>query len=385
MRTAASVLLVVLTVLTMVMATVAVWTRQTLMDTDRFMAVVGPALDDPVFYDGLGDVVTEEALTALALDARVSSTLLQVDAYLADALIEALDPDPATRRRLTRLERPSLTVLAPPITSALETEVADSVDGFITSEEFTDRFPDLVRELHRGGTALIRDDLTELPNVAVEGGDVRLDLIPVVARALELVTGELRALLPDVAIPEVLDDRPEVRREQLAASLGQQLPEDFGQLTIMSGEALGEVQATVARADRLVGLLVLGAVALVAVTLAIAVNRRRSLTYLVVGFLAGLALVLLVVRQVQTAIVGAIASPDGSRAAQVLLGELFSSLRTMAILVAVAVICVGVIAALAGRPPRPATTDPSPSPSRPNDRGPGFTPAGRGRHDERDA
>jgi hypothetical protein len=351
-RALASGLLVLLTVISMVTATVAVWARQTVMDTDRFMAAVGPALDDPAFYDGLGDVITEQALTALALDDRVSATLTQVDTYLADALIEALDPDQRTLTRLSRIERPSLAALAPPITSALEAEIASIVDGFITSDEFTDRFPDLVRELHRGGTALIRDDLAELPNVYIDGGDVRLDLVPVIAQALQRVTMELGDLLPDITIPQVLDDRRDARREQLAVSLGRQLPEDFGQLTIMSGTALSEVQQAATRVDRLVGVLALVAVALVAVTLATSANRRRTVAYLAVGLLAGLALTLAAVRRLQAAIVAEIASPDGGRAAQALLGELFSSLRTLTALTFAAAIGIASIAYLAGRPSR---------------------------------
>jgi hypothetical protein len=209
-----------------------------------------------------------------------------------------------------------------------------------------------VRELHRGGTALIRDDLAELPNVYIDGGDVRLDLVPVIAQALQRVTMELGDLLPDITIPQVLDDRRDARREQLAVSLGRQLPEDFGQLTIMSGTALSEVQQAATRVDRLVGVLALVAVALVAVTLATSANRRRTVAYLAVGLLAGLALTLAAVRRLQAAIVAEIASPDGGRAAQALLGELFSSLRTLTALTFAAAIGIASIAYLAGRPSR---------------------------------
>jgi hypothetical protein len=348
-RSWASVALVLLTIVAMVAATVAVWARQTAFDTDRFMTIVEPSLTDPAFYDGLSDVVAEQVLLALALDERVTATLTRVDSYLADALVGALDPDPDTLARLSRLERPSLASLAPPITSALETRTVAIVDRFITSEQFTERFPGLVRELHRGGVALIRDELTELPNVYLEGGDVRLDLTPVIAQVLRQVTAEYADLLPEVSVPEVLDDRRDARREQLAGALAVRLPEDFGQLTIMSGEALADVQRVATRIDRLVWALVALAIVLIAVTLASSPRRSRTLAQLAGGLLAGLALAMALVRWLESLLTARIANPDGSRAAQVLIGELFASLRNVTLLIAVAAIGAGITAYLATR------------------------------------
>jgi hypothetical protein len=351
-RSWASAALVLLTIVAMVAATVAVWARQTAFDTDRFMTIVEPSLTDPAFYDGLSDVVAEQVLLALALDERVTATLTQVDSYLADALVGALDPDPDTLARLSRLERPSLASLAPPITSALETRIVAIVDRFITSEQFTERFPGLVRELHRGGVALIRDELTELPNVYLEGGDVRLDLTPVIAQVLRQVTAEYADLLPEVSVPEVLDDRRDARREQLAGALAVRLPEDFGQLTIMSGAALADVQRVATRIDRLVWALVALAIVLVAVSLASSPRRSRTLAQLAGGLLAGLALAMVLVRWLESLLTARIANPDGSRAAQVLIGELFASLRNVTVLIAVAAIAAGVTAYLATRSER---------------------------------
>ena len=297
-------------------------------------------------------MVAEQVLVALALDERVTATLTQLDRYLVDAFTEALDPDPRTLERLSRLDRPSLASLAPPITSAVESEIVAIVDRFITSEEFTERFPDLVRELHRGGRAMIRDDLTELPNVYLEGGDVRLDLTPVIAQALRLATAELSDLLPDVAVPQILDDRREARRGQLETALAVRLPEDFGQLTVMSGAALSEVQQVAIRIDRLVWALVVLAVTLVGTTLVTSPRRRRTLVQLAGGLLGGLALTLVLVRLLGSTLTAEIANPDGSHAAQALIGELLASLRNVTVLITFAAVGAAVTAYLASRPTR---------------------------------
>jgi hypothetical protein len=60
--------LTVLTVLALVTAMLAVWVRTTVLDTDRFMAIVEPALSDEAFPAALRDVVAEQVLVALDLD-----------------------------------------------------------------------------------------------------------------------------------------------------------------------------------------------------------------------------------------------------------------------------------------------------------------------------
>ena len=57
--------LTVLTVLALVTAMLAVWVRTTVLETDRFMAIVEPALSDEAFPAALRDVVAEQVLVSL--------------------------------------------------------------------------------------------------------------------------------------------------------------------------------------------------------------------------------------------------------------------------------------------------------------------------------
>ncbi len=348
-------MLVVLAVVSFTAWIIAIWTRETVYDTDRFMEVVEPALADPAFYTGLSDYVSDASLEALDLDTRVATSLDVADAYLAEALVAALGPDPRVREQLRAFDRPTLGALSPSISAALEAQVVETVDRFITSEEFRFRFPGLVRQAHAGGVALVTDDLEALPNVYIEDGDVRVDLIPVVIDALQEVTPELRQFLPDVTLPAVIASQVQPGREQLreelGASLQVQLPEDFGQFTVVEQRSLAGVQQFVGYTDRLVWVTALLTLVLLAAAVVVSPNRRRTLIQLALGVVAGLMVAILLVRRLQEVVLGQLTDPDGIQAVQSIFRELALSLRNLTVLVAVVALGVGVLAYLAGRPP----------------------------------
>jgi hypothetical protein len=340
----------VLTALSATLATIAVWTHQTVFDTDRFMEVVGPALEDPAFYRATSAYVSDQVLEALDLDTRVTESLTQLDTYLSEALVEALDLDTRGQAILERFDRPSLTSLAPPITEALESRVTQVVDRFITSDEFRSRLPGLVRRSHEVGVALVRDDLASLPNVYVEDGSVRLNLIPIIADALRRVQAEIREFLPDITLPDAVSDLADEGRRQVADAVRAELPEDFGQLTVMSEQQLEAAQEAAARADRLVWAIVLFALILVVITIAVAPNRRRTAIQLGLGVAAGLVLGWVAIRRLEQAILAEILDPDGERVAGAILTEVLSDLGRVVVLVVVVALLAAVVAYLAGRP-----------------------------------
>ncbi|MFO7548102.1 MAG: hypothetical protein R6X29_04410 [Acidimicrobiia bacterium] len=349
-RTWLAVLLVVLTALSATLATVAVWTHRTLFDTERFMEVMGPALDDRAFYVALSGFVSDETLEVLDLDTRVTEALARIDLYLSDALIDALEIDARGQAILDRVDRPSLTALAPPITEALESRVTQTVDLFIASDEFRTRLPELVRRSHEVGVALVRNDLTSLPNVYIEDGSVRLNLIPVITDALRRVQAEIRDFLPDITVPDVVSDLAAEGRQQLAEAVKAELPDDFGQLTLMSEQRLDEIQAAAGRLDRFVwGILALTFILAVA-TIAVAPDRRRTTIHLGLGVAAGLALGWVLLRRIEQVILAEILNPDGEQAVRALLGEILTSLGSAVLLIAVTSVVVALAAYLAGRP-----------------------------------
>ena len=143
-------LLVLVTSLLVVASTVAVWGNRTVFDTDRFMGVVDPALEDPAFYDALSRNVSEQALAALDLETRVRARLEQLDEFLTQELVAALDVRDSVLTALSLVDRPTLADLTPAIVDPLEERVTNGITGFITSDGFRQRLPELVRRAQGG-------------------------------------------------------------------------------------------------------------------------------------------------------------------------------------------------------------------------------------------
>jgi hypothetical protein len=342
--------LVVLTSLSVVAATFAVWAHQTLFDTDRFMSTVGPGLDDPAFYNAIGDRVSDEVLDALDIEDRVTGRLQQLDTFISQALIGALDLDDRTQALLSRFDRPSLTALAPSIVEGLESRIDRRIHGFFNSEQFKTRFPELVRRSHDVAVAFVRDDLADLPNVYIEGDEVMLNLIPIIADALRGVADDLRGFLPDIQLPDVASDVVADGREQLADAIQVRLPDDFGQVTLMSAGELGAVQDAVVRLDRFVWGLVVLALLLVVGTILVSPRRRRTAVQLALGVVIGITIGALIVRRTEDAVVAQVANPDSAQAVRTLVGGVLSGLRRIEIVVLVVALIAAVSTHIAGKP-----------------------------------
>lgn len=336
--------LVVVTSLMLVASTVAVWGKRTVFDTDRFMTVVDPALDDPAFYDSLSRNVSDQVIEVLDLETRVRERLTQLDQYLAEELVDALGLGEVATSALSLFDRPTLADLTPSIVDPLEERVRGGITGFITSDEFQQRLPLLVRRAHEATLALIDDDLSEFPNVYVADGEVRINLIPVIVDALERVIDLLTGYLPDISLPAFVSDRVDEAREELAAALTVQLPEDFGQLTVMSDESLSSLQDGAQRINRVTWLIVAVTAALLVLTLVVSTNRRRTVVWLSIGITAALAAAWWTIGRIRSAVLDEVAEPDSRAAIAALLEQTRQSFRTYLLVVVVIAVIAGVVA-----------------------------------------
>jgi hypothetical protein len=349
-RRVLAIILVVLTSVSLVAASVAVWARGTAFSTDRFMEAVGPALEDPAFYDLIGDRAGDPVIEALAVEDRLEEALAELDAYLSDALLDAIDLDETARDVLERFDRPELQDLAPPIAAAINERIDAGIHAFFTSEAFTSRFPGLVRRVHEAVIAVARDSAEEHPNVYVEDGEVRVNLIPFIAEALRQLGDEIRSVLPDFELPDVVSGVIEEGREQLEEAIQASLPEDFGQVSVMSAERLTELRTTVTQIDRYVWVAAILSIILLVLALVVSPNRRRTTLHLGIGIFTAVVLVVVIIRRLQSAIVEEITDPRASDFARNMLNDLLSGLRTLALLLAIAAIIVAIIAYVSGRP-----------------------------------
>lgn len=349
LRSWVAVILVVLTSLSLALSTVSVWTHRTLFDTDQFMELVDGAIDDPALAAALSTEVSDQVLTALDLQTRVSNALDRLDAALSGALT-SIAPGDRVGEILGGSNRPTLSVLAPSVTQTLEARLAERIDDLITSEQFRERLTTIVREAHGAAVALIRAEPEQYENVYVQDGEVRLNLLGVIGSVLQEVRSDIEPYLPDVTLPDALTGSIENATSQLADSLRGELPNDFGQVTIMSADTLDDIQSIGDAADRFVILSVLLTVVLLIATIVVSPDRRRTLIHLAIGAVVAIVLALLAVRSAREAIIEQITDPNAEQTAQTLLGDLIGDLRGFAMIVVSIAVVVGLGAFIAGRP-----------------------------------
>lgn len=356
-RRIAALVLVILTSIGVVVSAVGVWAHNTVLQTDNFMQTVGPVLDDPAFYDATGDYVSEQVLAALDLDTVISNALADLDAYLAAALVDALGIGERGQELLGSLDRPTLDDLAPALASGLEARISGAIEGFISSPAFRERVPPLVERAHAGTIALLRGDMDQIPNVYVSGGEVVLNTIPLIAEVIRRILPDLSQLGFDVELPDRVSDRASEARGQLEAALKRQLPEDFGQVPLMSEAQLDELQGLVVTVDRLVVAVVIVTVLLLIAAFVVSTNRWVTALQLGLGVVLALLLAAWYARRAQQQMLAAITDPDRATVAAGVIADIFGGLKT----VLAVLLIVGVVAAVAGwlfgrndRPEQPA-------------------------------
>jgi hypothetical protein len=320
-----TVVLVVLTSLSVVLATVGIWANRTVWNQDRYLALVTPIAQDPAVTNALAAELTDEVFTALDLQGRITDVIDQIPKASSQAAF-----------------------VAGSITSALHNVVQDRVSSFLASDTFQGLWVQINTRLHTKIVALLNGDYAQLPNLTVNGGDVQLNLIPAVISVIQQVLPDLGINVTLPTLPANLDASAAI--SALGARLGVSLPSDFAQITVMSADQLHSLQ-TGARYLKRIGyglvalVLVLGALALI-----VSVERRKTLVWLGVGAAAGLLIGLPIIRAIEGQIVNAITTPGARSTARDIFQQVASGLRRIAIVIAILSLLVALIAHLFGRP-----------------------------------
>src|SRR5207247_1083825 len=161
---------------------------------------------------------------------------------LTDAVFVALDVQHRVEHALASIPRlpPQAEFLAGPITSGVRSLIQRAVQNFLASEAFVNLWTEVNRTAHAKVKALLNGDYDQLPNVSIDGGEVRLSLVSMVAQVLQRVVQRgadglgLNVTVPD--IPAGLGSSAAVQK--LGSALGVTLPADYGQVTVMTEEQL---------------------------------------------------------------------------------------------------------------------------------------------------
>lgn len=140
-------------------------------------------------------------------------------------------------------------------------------------------------------------------------------------------------------------DPPQQAVTKLSKALGVTLPSSFGQITLVKSSDLATVQKGVKAFDRLTLVLPLIAILLIALSLWLSVNRRRTVLQLAVG----VSLLMIVERRVVIHEQGALASAaHNPQVAHSVLGELLHGFFVLTAWVLAMTLVVLVIAVLSG-------------------------------------
>jgi hypothetical protein len=322
-------LLVVLTSLSAVGATVALWARSQVLNTDRWTQLAERIIEEPEVVDRLAFRLSTSIVQGLEVEERIEAALGQAERLPAQAAL-----------------------LAGPFASRIQEFLEDRIRDFLSSDRGQQLWVELNRRVHQRAVAILRGETR--PGVTVEGGTVTLNLVPLMNRVLAGAGDLLTDILGrPVSLPTVEELQASGGADQARAlledRLGVQLPDNFGEMVVFRSDQLAAGQDAVRLLDRFVVLLVIVTVVLIAASLVLSVARRRTLVHLGIGLLVATLIARLVVRAIQQRIVDGAAT--GSREAlREVLGNVFEGLFDFTMFLIVAGIVVGVAAYLAGRP-----------------------------------
>jgi multisubunit Na+/H+ antiporter MnhC subunit len=309
-------LLVALSCLLVLLSTTEVWAHRTLLNTSAFVGTVAPVFENPAVASAVAARTTDELFTELNVQAR---------------LREALPP------------RASFAAI--PVTNATKGFVADQLTRVLNSSQFQTAWTAALTFTHQQLVAVLRGQNTAA--VSTSGGYIVLNTVPVINQALGKVSGLASDLTgKPVTLPAITSaDPPQQAVNKLSGALGVPLPSNFGQITLVRSSDLAAVQKGVKAFDRLTLVLPLVTIALIALSLWLSLNRRRTLLQLAVG----ISLLTIAERRVVIHEQGALASAaNNPQLAQNVLDDLLHGFFVLTASVLGVALLVVVIAVLSG-------------------------------------
>jgi hypothetical protein len=295
MRNTLTVCLTILTCVVVVLATLALGVQQTLLNTDRWVSVVGPLATNPQVQTSIAD--TASAMTVNAVQ-DVTQSL------------------PAPVRGL-----------AAPIGNALSSFVDEQALQIAQSPQFAEAWTNANRVIHQSLVQLLRGEPSANGAVTVNNGQVEVNML---------------MLLPS------LTDRVQ---QQIPSVVMSQLPSDFGYLSVAQVSTLATLQRAVQSLDSITLALVVAVPVLIVGTLAASENRRRTIVWLGAGVALGMLIAAGSLVLAQAAVVGQFSGQPISGAVQAAMGAMFLSLGIGLLVVFVVAVVVALAAGFSGRRP----------------------------------
>jgi hypothetical protein len=292
--------------------------RTTVLDTDSWVEAVRPLPSDPQLQELVGVQVANEVLTLIDLP-----TLLETAVG------------------------PAGKFLAVPLQDASRGFIEDATRTVVASPEFEAVWVEANRIAHEAAVRVLRGE-------AIVGdlvdGQVTLNVVPLINNVVAQISEDAPELFGGaITVPEVTADQVDQAATSLAAALGVTIPPNFGQIPVFDSEALTTTQRAIrVLDDGVFALWVLFGLSLIGALVA-SVDRRRTVAALGVVTAVTAAVVWVLRRPLEEAVLDQIANPSGRQATQIVVDvALWRNLGTLIWgLIAVALIAAAV-AYLAG-------------------------------------
>jgi hypothetical protein len=160
-RSVVATLLIVIGCILAPISVVAVWTKNLVTDTDRYVATVAPLASDPAIQNAIADRITVEIFSKLDV---AGITNQAVDA-LAD-------------RGLPPLVATQLHALSEPLSSGVESFVRTEVGKVVASEAFANAWTTANRSAHQALVAALTGQTRE--GITIENDTVSINLGPII-------------------------------------------------------------------------------------------------------------------------------------------------------------------------------------------------------------
>jgi hypothetical protein len=206
-RTIVAVLLIVLGCVLAPLAGVAVWARNQVTNTDRYVATIAPLASDPAIQQAVTDQITAQVFTYIDIKALTTQV---ADALSARVEGRGLPPQAAA----------ALQGLAGPIANGVQGFVRTQVERIVQSQAFEDAWIQANRVAH---DALVKALTGEGGGaVTVEGDTVTLNLAPFIQTVKQQLVAQgftLAERIPQVDKSFVLFQSEDITRAQRAFSL----------------------------------------------------------------------------------------------------------------------------------------------------------------------
>ncbi len=298
-RITCGVLVVIVCVLAPV-SLLAVWTRNTLLNTDQYVDTVGPLAQDSAIQDAVANQVVQTLQTNVDLEGQIKDALPEKAAFVA-----------------------------PFVAKGIENFARDATLRLMESDRFQQLWDDANRLAHTQVVAVLTGEGGD--RVSTKNGEVVVRLGPVV----ETVRKELSKLGVDV----------------FSDSGGERVN---NQLVLFQSEDLTKVQGGVSLLDDVALWLPILLVVLLAIAIAVSPNRRRTILRTGIWIAVGMALVLVLFNVGRTFYLDAVTNGANRDAAEAAYNQILEFLRLSARTAFAVGVVVAIGAWLAG-PGRTAT------------------------------